>query len=486
MRWAAQRFGTWRWLDYEVPLVVKEGPEWGRSEYGIVRASVPSPVVVPLADDGRDMFEEWGTFLHHEEEGADGTVIREWTGIVRQATLDAAGWDLTIVEFPGYLDDLPYEGLARATGTDPAALVRQIVADVQSVPNGWHGVTVEGSTPYKLGTTFDNDVAAARAVMDARKRTYDALTQSKNDAAKEMQDLGSTLGDEVATARALLNDANAALAALLAAGADRAQVESQRAAIAARRAVYDTALAGYNNELAAGRWALSAAKGNKDAAKVAYDDARAAYDAMKKLRQDRGGAHEVGGDDLPNAYRAITEIAETCGFEWRTRSRYSEGAPDLAIVIEAPRVGVRRSDLVFDTAVNIVSELKLTTPGKYANAAVGVGAGEGAKALRRSMSTPSQRMRRTIVVDDKGAKTAATLDAAMRRKIRIAQAPPYPSEIEVISHPNCPIGAWGVGDTIEVVDETNPARPYRGLLRIASWQRVGRDRAKLRLEPDTN
>ncbi|MEJ6490697.1 hypothetical protein PQI23_13305, partial [Leucobacter sp. USCH14] len=106
-RYALQRYGSWEWLDYDAFLVTSDGPEWARNAYGIMRATVPAPAAHRVtAEDGRDLFEEWGTFVHYEID-SPGLKRREWTGIVAEATLGANGWDLVIVEHPGYLKDTP-------------------------------------------------------------------------------------------------------------------------------------------------------------------------------------------------------------------------------------------------------------------------------------------------------------------------------------------------------------------------------------------
>lgn len=484
MRWALQRYGTWEWLDYEFPLVVRGGYELALSAYGIVPASVPTPMAMYLGVDGRPLFEEWSTFVHCEIDDP-GSIRREWTGIVKSATYDSDGWDLDLVEFPGYFAGEPYQGLARATGTDPADLMRQIVLDLQAMPNAWFGCSVIGSTPLKLGTNLDQKVAETRAAMDARKKTYDTLSKTKSNKTAALQALDSTLSDEVTTTRKLLTEAQSYVLSLVNSGANPAQIESARLASVARKETYDAALASYNAEIAAGRTAMSTAKKDKDAAKKAYEAAKDKYDAAKKERSEKGGAVEVSGEDLDDSYRAFNNVAKTVGVEWTTKSVYSEGAPDVRIILHYPQAGRRRDDLIFDTAVNITSELELEPAGEYANAAVGVGAGEGPKAIRRSMSLPTTRMRRTLVVDDKAIRSNAQMDATMRAELRLSQAAPFPETITVTDHPNCRIGAWGIGDTITVTGKLRAGATYTGLLRIVAWQRVSATQAHITLTPAT-
>lgn len=482
MRYSLQRYGTWEWLDFEAPIISSDAGELALSAYGVMRATVPAPAAHrTIAQDGRPMFERWGTIVHLES-GDTRAPRRHWTGVVESASLGSSGWDLTLRELVGYPAGVPYEGLIRAVQADPADVLRQLVTDLQALPGGWYGCTVEGSTPIRVGTDLDNKVAAARAAMDARKQTLDAFSKTSRDQTKELQDLDSTLSDEVTAAQTLLAQAQQEVAQLVTDGADPALIAAAKATVTARQATYQAALAGYNTELAAGRAALAAARATKEEAQSAYDAAKAAYDALKERRKTEGGAYEISGADLPDTYREIQALASECGFEWTTRTSYSAGAPDVAIVIHYPRAGSRRDDLVFDTSVNIIDALELDD-GDYANAVIGVGAGEGPTAVRVSLSEPTSRMRRPVVVEDRSLRTAEALRARARTVLRASTGEPRPLDITVRDHPNAPIGSWQVGDIITVRGVTTIGSTWQGLARIRSWSWVSRTRARINLDP---
>ena len=482
LRYALQRYGTWEWLDREAPLVSSDAGELALNAYGVMRATLPAPAAHrTIAHDGRPMFERWGTIVHIES-GDPRAPRRHWTGIVESATLGASGWDLTLRELVGYPSGVPYEGLVRAVRADPAAVVRQLITDLQARPGGWYGCTVEGSTPVRVGTDLDTQVAAARATMDARKATLDGFSKTAREQTKEVQDLDATLSDEVTTAQALLAQAQQQVAQLVTTGADPAQIEAAKATVTARQATYQSALAGYNAELAAGRAALASARATKEQAQAAYDTAKTAYDAVKERRKAERGAYVISGEDLPDTYREIQALAAECGFEWTTRTRYSAGAPDVAIVIHHPRAGTRRDDLVFDTSVNILEPLELDD-GEYANAAIGIGAGEGAAGVRVSLSEPSPRMRRPVVVEDRSIRTNAAMRARARTVLRASTGEPRPLEITVRDHPNAPVGSWQVGDIITVRGVTTIGTTWHGLARVRSWSWVSRTRARINLDP---
>lgn len=475
-RYALQRYGTWAWIDYEAAIVTSDGPEWCRSAYGIMRATVPAPAAHRIvADDGRDVFEEWGTFVHVETDSR----TRRWTGIVSEAELTERGWDLTIIEFPGYFRDVPFQGMIRGVEKDPVALLRELVVDSQSIPGAWFGCSVTGSTPVRVGTNLDDLIASARATMDARKQQLDAFSKTSSDTTKSVQDLSTTMADEVSAARSLVAQAQQQVSTLLAAGATEAEIAAARSAEASRRAAYNAALASYNAELSAGRAALANAVTTKELAQAAYNTAKASYDALRERRKEEEGAYVIGGGSLPDTYKAIQDLAAR-GFEWFTRTTYSEDAPNVEIVARAPTVGARRDDLVFDTDINIVDPLTLEST-EYANAVIGVGAGEGDAAIRRTMYAKTARMYRPTVFEDRSATTSVQLDSRMRQLLGALSGRQAPVEFEVRDHPNCPIGAWSVGDLITVRGTTSLGARWSGLVRIESWSWPSEFRAKLQV-----
>src|SRR5690606_31117066 len=114
-----------------------------------------------------------------------------------------------------------------------------------------------------------------------------------------------------------------------------------------------------------------------------------------------------------------------------------------------PYAGKVRDDLVFEQGVNIISELHLVRDGEeYANAAIGVGAGEGAKSVRSSIASTSKRMRRVAVYEDRSIKKASELTGNMRAELRRRSGDPYVEEIEVVDHENAPLFSWNIGDHI--------------------------------------
>ena len=480
MRYLAQRYGTWEWLDLELPLDT-DGPEWALNTYGVMYATVAPELGLQKAEDGRPVLEEWGTLIHVET--GEGAASRRWTGIVVRSELQGKEWVVTIHEFPGYLQGTPIETLIRGVNADPANLIRQIWQDVQSMPNSWLGVTVHGSTPVRIGTNSDDLLAVARATMDARRETVDSLNKTKNTATKDLQDMTATLADEVAQARSQVTAAQAHVNTLIQSGAPSSEIESARLTVVSRQATLQAAQTAYNNETNAKKNALRNAKKDKDEAQKAYDQAREAYDKAKEKAQEDGGAHEIRPEDAPDALNSVTDLCDLTGVEWTTDTRHSYDVPDLRVNIHYPHAGGRRDDLVFEQGVNIISELHLTRDGEeYANAGLGIGAGEGNKAIRSSIASTSPRMRRVAVVEDRSLKKVNDLSAAVRKDLKKRSGEPYVKEIEVIDHELAPMFSWNVGDHILIQGDVPHYGKYSELHRIISWQMLGEHRAILRLQ----
>lgn len=481
MRYAAQRYGSWDWLNLDAPLVT-DGPEFALSSWGVMRATITPELGQGIAEDGRPVFEEWGTLIHVETPG--DTDRRRWTGIVARSELKGAEWVLRVVEFPGYASGIPIDALIRGTGTDPAELIRQIWQSVQAHPNSWLNVDVVGETPVRLGTDLDDAVAAARAAMDARRQTLDGLQDTRATAAATLQNDAYTLADEVAAARSQLTAAQATLAGLLAAGATAAQVADARDVVASRQGTLTGLETAYRTETGAGRAALAAAAGNVEQARELYDQARDAYQAAVDKARTEGGAYEIRPEDLTDAARAISDVVRSSGVEWTTGVEYSETVPQCFIRVHYPRAGTTRDDLKFEQGVNVISELVAVRDGDdYANAGHGIGAGEGSAAIRATVENPSPRLRRPTVFEDRSLKTAAQLTAALRAQVAALDGEPYVQAITVIDHENAPVGSWSVGDVIRIEGHVPHLGRYSKRHRVISWKYLGPDRAEIQLEP---
>lgn len=147
-----------------------------------------------------------------------------------------------------------------------------------------------------------------------------------------------------------------------------------------------------------------------------------------------------------------------------------------------PRVGRRRDDLAFIQGDNVSSVVAPSLDGDlFANEVLGIGAGEGQGAVRRSTAVRDGRLRRTTVYTAKDVSNTARMDALIRNELQRRQLTLNIDEISVTDHPNAPIGSWSVGDDILV----EASLPWLGDIalwcRITSWTLTAEHRAALKL-----
>lgn len=480
MRYAAQRYGTWDWLDLEVPFIT-DGPEWGLSTYGVMYATVAPDIGLQKAADGRPVLEEWGTLIHAET--GTGASSRRWSGIVVRSELNGKDWDVTIREFPGYFDGTPVETTVWGVFADPAALFRKITTDVQKMPNANLNITVNGSTKLRVGTDSDDKAAAAKKVMDADKKVVDAKNKIKT-AASDAQQKQTKANAKINDAKqkeinALQDNVNR----LTKAKAPKAQIDAARAQVTAKRNALTALKAQQKPTIDALKAATDAAQKEKERVDKIYDKSREAHNKAREKAQEDGGAYKFLAEDTPDAFDSIGTLCKDTGLEWTTQTKYSNGEPNLHINIHYPKAGARRDDLVFEQGVNIITELQLVRDGEeYANASIGIGAGEGDKSIRGSIASTSPRLRRVTVYEDQKLKKQSQLLAAMRADLKKRTGVLYVPEIEVVGHELAPMFSWDVGDVIRVSGNVPHHGYYSALHRIISWQMLGDTKALIRLE----
>lgn len=157
--------------------------------------------------------------------------------------------------------------------------------------------------------------------------------------------------------------------------------------------------------------------------------------------------HDLAGD--------IDDLASETPFDYHERHYWkADGTIGHFVDLGYPKIGRRREDLRFVFGVNIFDPVTLDRDGDlYASGTMVLGAGDGPsmiKSIREPASRPDGRLRRiAVVVDDtiKSRKRAdARADAENQWRARLDDI----DTVVVQDHPNAPLGAAKVGDTIRV------------------------------------
>ncbi|WFR66647.1 hypothetical protein P9139_18155 [Curtobacterium flaccumfaciens] len=221
-----------------------------------------------------------------------------------------------------------------------------------------------------------------------------------------------------------------------------------------------------------------------DAAQDAKDTAQDAKQAAEDVARDDGGAYKILWWDTPNCGQEIDNLAEQTPFDWTERHYFdSAGEVHHEIQVQYPRAGRFRSDLRFATGENITEVVQAQSDGDdFANEVFGVGAGEGAGALRRSTAVRNGRLRTVSVVSAKDVSRSASLDAKIRKELAARLNTLSFPKITVRDSRQTPIGSWNLGDDILVQADI----PWLGRQsirhRIVAWSQDDDTHATLTLE----
>ena len=142
-RLIAQSVLTGQWVSSGLPVTDPQ-VEWNLSAPTTISGSF-RPEIRALSDIG---LEPWATWIYLEEDGH----IRA-AGILQPTQISGDGvLGMSAVGPHGYAQRIPYRDRYSKIGIDPAQIVRDLWAHIQSFPRGALGVTVVGSTPVTKGT----------------------------------------------------------------------------------------------------------------------------------------------------------------------------------------------------------------------------------------------------------------------------------------------------------------------------------------------
>lgn len=465
-RYIAQRALTGEILEWELPLD-RDDLTWDLSGPGSLRGSVAPDIGTLRAHDGHLLLEEWGTFLYAE---ADGEI--RWGGIVQASGFSGKTWTIEAAGFSSYPTGIPFGGTLVGVDVDPADVVRQLWAHVQGFADARLGVTVVGSTTTRVGTDSDRQLALATADEAEAKRQRDvavaALTQARAALTARRTDLTAATKARTAatrlvtqrkqelTAASKTGNASAIAAAQAALSAAEGAVTAADAVVATRQAAVTAASATVTD-----REAVVVA--TRAGVTAATEKRKTAASAVK----DDGGAYKLQWWDAPDVGREIDALAKETPFDYAERHFWDGDTIRHEVQIGHSRLGRRRTDLSFVQGDNVTSVI---SPGRdgagFANGVFGVGAGEGAGALRRTTAVRDGRLRRVAVVSAKDVTSTARLDAEIRDTLSRSDLGLVIDRVDVRDHPNAAIGSWAVGDDV-LIEATLP-----WLGDVALWHRI--------------
>lgn len=477
LRYIVERISDGKFLELELPITVSGA---GRKLSG---AGSFSGEIAPIFDvykyAGTDaLIDPLATFIHEE---ADGVIRGTW--IVTRTEFEGAVWRIEGQGFSSFFAGRPYEGEYRGVKVDPIAVARHVAAHAQSVAGASIGVTVTGSSPMRVGTDSDTKLAAAEAVLKEAKRVRTANLKSRDARTKTKQAVtkshDATIKALQATSKARLQTLQALRKAKAPAGQIAAAQTARNSAVQAvktAQAAKKTALKPVNDELTVIRTALKADTKSVDSAQ---DKVKAAKDAVSA----DGGAWKILWWDTPDCLQSMQEAIDEAGYEWVEWSGWNADRTKVLKEIRAvPRVGRKQDGLSFVEGDNIIEHVTLEADAAdYANTIVAIGAGEGKKALRVTLSVASSRRRRVYVLDAKEVTKRSVLEGLARAELAARSQLLSVAAVRVINHPNAEFGVFDVGDSILIDMDGTGAGRQRIWRRIEELEWVGTDVCDLML-----
>lgn len=474
IRYTAQRYGSNAWLHFDLPLKC-DGPWESISTYETLTAEITPELATLVAEDGRKVIEPWGTWIHIESEDQ-----REWTGIVDDVYAEGSTLQISVRDWIGYLDGLTFQGEIWGVEDDPADLVRELLAHVQSYPNGKLGATVVGSTKVRLGSTSEDKKIAADAAEKAAQKAYDTAEVAVKKAEAKVKKDGASYDKQIQVLEKDRNAATLAYQQAIAGKMGSSVIQARKDVVDAKDKLVSDKRKERSDALAAQLAAVEVAKIALEAKRPALDKAKDEASKWSTKVSEDGGAWKVSKDDLPDCWRILQDLATDGEFDFTTRTIRSNGAPKLELVIHPNGFGATRNDLLFEQGVNILEVPEISVPDEYASEIIATGAGDN---LRVNIPVSDPRLRRTVTWSEPSVTKESVLRTRARSVLASLRVPIEIPEITVRDHVNTPIGSWGVGDVITVrLREV----PHFGRVvvkhRIVSWQRTGLSRAVLRLE----
>ncbi|MFD3514920.1 hypothetical protein [Streptomyces sp. NPDC058657] len=169
--------------------------------------------------------------------------------------------------------------------------------------------------------------------------------------------------------------------------------------------------------------------------------------------KDGSDPWELAWWNNPDCGQSLDSLARDTPFDWVENHAWADNGNTIShhITLGRPRLGRRRTDLRFADGENVAAIAKPEGMGdSFANEIVVLGKGEGQKMTRAQVHRYDGRLRRVATVTDKTLSSASSLrtrgEQELAGRTNALQIP----AIQIIDHPNAPLGSWQLGDDILV------------------------------------
>ncbi len=194
--------------------------------------------------------------------------------------------------------------------------------------------------------------------------------------------------------------------------------------------------------------------------------------------------YELLWSESVNCGDELDELTKLAPLDWVESHYWDPTKEEILhdVQLHYPRAGRRRDDLVFVQGDNVTNVVVIESNGDdFANEIVGLGAGEGRAMLRRTTAVRDGRLRRVHVVVNKAITSAPRLDSVIADELTARRAAIRISSINVMDHPNAPLGSWQLGDDVLVRAEIPWLGEVEVWCRVVGWSLTGEHTASLSL-----
>lgn len=143
--------------------------------------------------------------------------------------------------------------------------------------------------------------------------------------------------------------------------------------------------------------------------------------------------------------------------EYRTKVKWadSEKTRPIFTLDLAKRLGARKDRLRFVVGENVIQSPPVDWAGEsYATQVTFLGAGEGRKMVRATVTGRRNGLARHVFISDQSVRSKPLALRRARRALAWRQAMPQITELVVRDMDNAPFGSFDVGDEVRLIDQT--------------------------------
>lgn len=148
--------------------------------------------------------------------------------------------------------------------------------------------------------------------------------------------------------------------------------------------------------------------------------------------------------------REFDDLAQSTPFDYAVEHYWHGDEIRHRLRLGYPRLGRRRKDLRFVVGENITEPSVDLETEEFATEVWLLGAGEGSKMVRGIAVRETDRLRRPVVISDETVSSAKRARQIAEAELAHRLGAEGVESIEVIEHPNAPVGSWQVGDEIRI------------------------------------